>query len=179
MGGGGHMGDSAITVRSRDCIAALSLRDLHAMNSSRFRARQTARRRSAPAAFVAEAVLSFVALAARMASARTPSGVLYNAGETNDVPQRAATPTGIDFFYAIGSSPTQSSLPAVASVTDPMHVPILSTGHELICKGVRRSAMPIYRAVPADYKALINHREMADPGLPVPTSLDGIACFVN
>ncbi|WP_213301818.1 ABC transporter substrate-binding protein [Paraburkholderia sacchari] len=162
-------------------------------------------------------------------------GVLYNAGEANDiaaiaslkdaaaqaglqmaatsadasidVPQRAATLTGIDFFYAIGSSLIQSSLPAVASVTDPMRVPILSAEHELIrkgniiavayapsyesqgehaadmavqmLKGVKPSAMPVYRAVPADYKALINRRKMGDLGLPVPASLDSCGCFVN
>ncbi|ABE34842.1 ABC transporter substrate binding family protein [Paraburkholderia xenovorans LB400] len=162
-------------------------------------------------------------------------GVLYNAGEVNDVaaiaslkeaaaksglemiatsadstvdvPQRAGTLQGIDFFYAIGSSLIQSSLPAVASVTDHMHVPILSAEHELIrkgdiiavayapsyesqgahaadmalqmLKGVKPSAMPVYRAVPADYKELINRRKMASLGLPVPASLDACNCFVN
>lgn len=90
-------------------------------------------------------------------------GVLYNAGEVNDVaavaslkqaaakaglemnatsvdstvdvPQRAATMKGIGFFYAIGSNLVQSALPAVASVMDRMKVPILSAEHELIKKG--------------------------------------------
>ena len=90
-------------------------------------------------------------------------GVLYNAGEVNDVtaiaslktaaakagmtmvptsvdstvdvPQRAATMKGVGFFYAIGSNLVQSSLPAVASVMDRMKVPILSAEHELIKKG--------------------------------------------
>ncbi|MBB2930307.1 MULTISPECIES: ABC transporter substrate-binding protein [Paraburkholderia] len=162
-------------------------------------------------------------------------GVLYNSGEVNDVaaiaslkeaaakagldmvatsadssvdvPQRAGTLQGIDFFYAIGSSLVQSSLPAVASVTDHMHVPILSAEHELIrkgdiiavayapsyesqgahaadmalqmIKGVKPSAMPVYRAVPADYKALINRRKMAALNLPIPAALDACNCFVN
>lgn len=162
-------------------------------------------------------------------------GVLYNSGEVNDVaaiaslkeaaakaglemmatsadstvdvPQRASTLQGIDFFYAIGSSLIQSSMPAVASVTDHMHVPILSAEHELIrkgdiiavayapsyesqgahaadmalnmLKGVKPSAMPVYRAVPSDYKALINRRKFKALGLPVPAALDTCNCFVN
>jgi putative tryptophan/tyrosine transport system substrate-binding protein len=162
-------------------------------------------------------------------------GVLYNSGEVNDVaaiaslkeaagkagldmmatsadstvdvPQRASSLQGIDFFYAIGSSLIQSSLPAVASVVDQRHVPILSAEHELIrkgdiiavayapsyesqgahaadmalqmLKGVKPSAMPVYVAVPADYKALINRRKMKALGLAVPAELANCDCFVN
>lgn len=178
------------------------------------------------------AVLSF---AKTVFPKATKFGVLYNSGEVNDVaaiaslkeaaakaglemmatsadstvdvPQRASTLQGIDFFYAIGSSLIQSSMPAVASVTDHMHVPILSAEHELIrkgdiiavayapsyesqgahaadmalnmLKGVKPSAMPVYRAVPSDYKALINRRKFKALGLPVPAALDTCNCFVN
>ncbi|MBW0449645.1 ABC transporter substrate-binding protein [bacterium M00.F.Ca.ET.228.01.1.1] len=133
--------------------------------------------------------------------------VATSADSTVDVPQRAGTLRGIDFFYAIGSNLIQSALPAVASITDHMHVPILSAEHELIrkgdiiavayapsyesqgahaadmalqmLKGVKPSAMPVYRAVPADYKELINRRKMAALGLPVPPALDACNCFVN
>ena len=106
------------------------------------------------------AVLAF---AKRAFPQATSFGVLYNAGEVNDVaaiaslktaaakaglimiansvdstvdvPQRAAIMKGVGFFYAIGSNLVQSSLPAVASVMDRMKVPILSAEHELIKKG--------------------------------------------
>jgi putative ABC transport system substrate-binding protein len=162
-------------------------------------------------------------------------GVLYNAGEVNDVAaiaslreaaakagldmeatsadstvdvaQRAGSLQGIDFFYAIGSNLIQSALPAVASVTDRLHIPILSAEHELIRKGdiiaaayapsyesqgahaadiairmldgVKPSAMPVYRAATADYKALIDRRKMSALGLAVPAAFDGCGCFVN
>ncbi|MGF6768287.1 putative ABC transport system substrate-binding protein [Paraburkholderia sp. GAS199] len=151
-----------------------------------------------------------VAAVASLKEAAAKSGlemVATSADSTVDVPQRAGTLQGIDFFYAIGSSLIQSSLPAVASVTDHMHVPILSAEHELIrkgdiiavayapsyesqgahaadmalqmIKGVKPSAMPVYRAVPADYKALVNRHKMAALGLPVPAVLDACNCFVN
>ncbi|WP_233518893.1 ABC transporter substrate-binding protein [Paraburkholderia xenovorans] len=151
-----------------------------------------------------------VAAIASLKEAAAKSGlemVATSADSTVDVPQRASTLQGIDFFYAIGSSLIQSSLPAVASITDHMHVPILSAEHELIrkgdiiavayapsyesqgahaadmalqmLKGVKPSAMPVYRAVPADYKELINRRKMASLGLPVPAALEGCNCFVN
>lgn len=162
-------------------------------------------------------------------------GVLYNAGEVNDVaaiaslkeaadkagltmvansvdstvdvPQRTGTMRGVDFFYAIGSNLVQSSLPAVASVTDRMHIPILSAEHELIRKGdiitvayapsyesqgahaadlavqmlhgAKPASLPTYRAVPADYVALINRRKLKELGLPLPATLDQCNCFVN
>ena len=162
-------------------------------------------------------------------------GVLYSAGEVNDVaaiaslkeaadkagltmvansvdstvdvPQRTGTMRGVDFFYAIGSNLVQSSLPAVASVTDRMHIPILSAEHELIRKGdiiavayapsyesqgahaadlavqmlhgTRPTALPTYRAVPSDYVALINRRKLKELGLPLPPSLEQCNCFVN
>jgi putative tryptophan/tyrosine transport system substrate-binding protein len=162
-------------------------------------------------------------------------GVLYNAGEVNDVvaiadlkaaaekagltmiansvdstidvPQRASSMQGIDFFYAIGSNLVQSALPAVASITDRMHVPILSAEHELIRKGdiiavayapsyesqgahaaqlalkmldgAKPSDLPTYRAIQADYVALINRRKLKELGLPLPASLQQCDCFVN
>lgn len=162
-------------------------------------------------------------------------GVLYNAGEVNDViaigdlkaaaerqgltmlatsvdstidvPQRTGTMQGIDFFYAIGSNLVQSALPALASVTDRMHVPILSAEHELIRKGDIIAAayapsyesqgahaaqlaekmldgaapadLPTYRAVHGDYVALINRRKLKSLGLAVPASLQTCNCFVN
>jgi len=162
-------------------------------------------------------------------------GVLYNAGEVNDVaaiaslkiaaekaglkmiansvdstvdvPQRTSTMQGTDFFYAIGSNLVQSSLPAVASVTDRMKMPILSAEHELIKKGniiavayapsyesqgahaaelavkmlhgAKPSDLPIYRPVPSDYVALINRKKLQELGLPLPPALDNCDCFVN
>ncbi|MFP3605868.1 ABC transporter substrate-binding protein [Paraburkholderia sp. SIMBA_053] len=151
-----------------------------------------------------------VAAIASLKEAAAKSGlemVATSADSTVDVPQRAGTLQGIDFFYAIGSSLIQSSLPAVASITDHMRVPILSAEHELIrkgdiiavayapcyesqgahaadmalqmLKGVKPSSMAVYRAVPADYKELINRRKMASLGLPIPAALDACNCFVN
>ncbi|MBU9598010.1 ABC transporter substrate-binding protein [Burkholderia multivorans] len=107
-----------------------------------------------------DAVLSF---ATQLFPDAKRFGVLYDAGEVNDViavhdldaaagrhgltmlvttvdattdvPQRARTLQRMDFFYAIGSNVVQSALPALASVTDRMRVPILSAEHELIRKG--------------------------------------------
>ncbi|WP_250536520.1 ABC transporter substrate-binding protein [Caballeronia sp. AZ10_KS36] len=107
-----------------------------------------------------DAVLAF---AKRVFPAAVSFGVLYNAGEVNDVeavkslktaaarakltmiatsvdatidvPQRAAAMARVGFFYAIGSNLVQSALPALASVTDRMKTPILSAEHELIRKG--------------------------------------------
>jgi putative ABC transport system substrate-binding protein len=91
-------------------------------------------------------------------------GLLYNPGEVNDVvavkaidaaakraglilkavsvdapsdvPQRMQSLSDVDFFYAIASNLVQSSMPAVASVTDRYRIPILSAETELIKKGV-------------------------------------------
>lgn len=162
-------------------------------------------------------------------------GVLYNAGEINDVaaieslkaaaaraglkmvassvdasadvPQRAASMKGVDFFYAIGSSLIQSSLPAVASVTDRMKIPILSAEHEMIRKGdivalayapsyesqgahaaqlavqllhgKKPSQLAVYRPVPDDYETLINSRKIKELGLTVPSSFNDCNCFVQ
>ncbi|SDV51188.1 ABC transporter substrate-binding protein [Chitinasiproducens palmae] len=179
-----------------------------------------------------DAVLSF---AKKVFPQAKSFGVLYNAGEVNDVaaidslktaaakaglkmlatsvdstidvPQRTGTMKGADFFYAIGSNLVQSSLPAVASVTDRMKMPILSAEHELIrkgniiavayapsyesqgahaaqlalqlLKGVKPSSLAIYRPQPSDYLALINRQKLAQLGMAVPASFEKCQCFVN
>lgn len=162
-------------------------------------------------------------------------GVLYNAGEVNDVaaikslgvaaekaglkmvatsvdttidvPQRTGTMKGVDFFYAIGSNLVQSSLPAVASVTDRLKMPILSAEHELIRKsnliavayapsyesqgahaadlalalmnGKKPSELAVYRPQPADYLALVNRKKLEQLGLAVPADMQDCKCFVD
>ncbi|WP_250517772.1 ABC transporter substrate-binding protein [Caballeronia sp. INDeC2] len=179
-----------------------------------------------------DAVLAF---ARKVFPKATSFGVLYNAGEVNDVaaiaslktaaskaglemlatsvdstvdvPQRTATMKGVGFFYAIGSNLVQSSLPAVASVTDRMKVPIISAEHEMIKKGdivavayapsyesqgahaadlavkmlrgTKPSALAVYRPQPGDYVAIINRAKMKALNLPIASSLDGCNCFIN
>ncbi|VVE13168.1 ABC transporter substrate-binding protein [Pandoraea horticolens] len=162
-------------------------------------------------------------------------GVLYNAGEVNDVaaikslgvaaekagmkmvatsvdttidvPQRTGTMKGLDFFYAIGSNLVQSSLPAVASVTDRLKMPILSAEHELIRKGnliavayapsyesqgahaadlalalmngKKPSELAVYRPQPGDYLALVNRKKLEQLGLTIPPEMRDCKCFVD
>lgn len=162
-------------------------------------------------------------------------GVLYNAGEVNDVAaidslrrasaraglvmvatsvdstidvaQRTGTMKGVDFFYAIGSNLVQSALPAVASLTDRMKIPILSAEHELIrqgnlvavayapsyesqgahaadlalqlLRGRKPSDLAVYRPQADDYVVLINRQALQRLGVPLPAAFEGCRCFVN
>lgn len=91
-------------------------------------------------------------------------GVLYNAGEVNDVttiqmlkaaaktaglefrpvsldavgdiPQRAQLLRGVDFLYLTGSNLVQSAVPAVASAMNRLKVPILSSETEFVKTGL-------------------------------------------
>lgn len=123
-----------------------------------------------------------------------------------DVQQRAQLLSGVDFVYAIGSSLVQSSMPAVASVTDRYHIPILSAETELIKKGVvavayavsygeqgahaaQLAAALLKGAKPAelapvkpatkDYAPLISRKRFTQLGKTIPASFDDCGCFVD
>jgi putative ABC transport system substrate-binding protein len=123
-----------------------------------------------------------------------------------DVQQRTQMLSGVDFVYAIGSSLVQSSMPALASVTDRYRIPILSAETELIRKGVvavsYAASYPLQGAQAArlasellkgkkpselspikpgkeDYAALISRKKFAQLGKPIPASLEGCNCFVD
>ncbi|WP_454740172.1 ABC transporter substrate-binding protein [Cupriavidus necator] len=179
-----------------------------------------------------DAVLSF---AKRMFPGAKRFGVLYSPGEANDVvaikaieaasarqglilrsisvdasmdvPQRTQMLSDVDFVYAIGSNLVQSSMPAVASVTDRYKIPILSAETELIKKsgvvavaysasyaaqgaqaaqlaakildGKRPSELAPVKPGPQDYTTLISRRKLTQLGRPIPASMESCNCFVD
>ncbi|QEZ44373.1 ABC transporter substrate-binding protein [Cupriavidus oxalaticus] len=179
-----------------------------------------------------DAVLSF---AKRMFPGARRFGVLYSPGEANDVvavkaieaasarqgltlrsisvdasmdvPQRTQMLSDVDFVYAIGSNLVQSSMPAVASVTDRYKIPILSAETELIKKsgvvavaysasyaaqgaqaaqlaakildGKRPSELAPLKPGPNDYTTLISRKKLAQLGKPLPASMASCNCFVD
>ncbi|CAJ97225.1 ABC-type transporter [Cupriavidus necator] len=179
-----------------------------------------------------DAVLSF---AKRMFPGARRFGVLYSPGEANDVvaikaieaasarqgltlrsisvdasmdvPQRTQMLSDVDFVYAIGSNLVQSSMPAVASVTDRYKIPILSAETELIKKsgvvavaysasyaaqgaqaaqlaakildGKRPSELAPVKPGPEDYTTLISRKKLTQLGRPIPASMESCNCFVD
>jgi len=179
-----------------------------------------------------DAVLSF---AKRMFPGARRFGVLYSPGEANDVvaikaieaasarqglilrsisvdasmdvPQRTQMLSDVDFVYAIGSNLVQSSMPAVASVTDRYKIPILSAETELIKKsgvvavaysasyaaqgaqaaqlaakildGKRPSELAPVKPGPQDYTTLISRKKLTQLGRPIPASMESCNCFVD
>jgi len=179
-----------------------------------------------------DAVLSF---AKRMFPGAKRFGVLYSPGEANDVvaikaieaasarqgltlrsisvdasmdvPQRTQMLSDVDFVYAIGSNLVQSSMPAVASVTDRYKIPILSAETELIKKsgvvavaysasyaaqgaqaaqlaarildGKRPSELAPVKPGPNDYTTLISRKKLTQLGRPIPASMESCKCFVD
>lgn len=124
-----------------------------------------------------------------------------------DVPQRTQLLSDVEFVYAIGSNLVQSSMPAVASVTDRYKIPILSAETELIRKtgvvavayaasysaqgaqaaglaaeilhGKRPSQLAPRKPGPSDYTTLISRKKMAQLGRAVPAGLAACDCFVD
>ena len=123
-----------------------------------------------------------------------------------DVQQRTQMLSGVDFVYAIGSSLVQSSMPALASVTDRYRIPILSAETELIKKGVvavsyaasyqvqgahaarlaaellkgrKTTELAPIKPGRQDYAALISRKKFAQLGKPVPAAFEHCNCFVD
>jgi len=123
-----------------------------------------------------------------------------------DVQQRTQMLAGVDFVYAIGSSLVQSSMPALASVTDRYRIPILSAETELIKKGVvavsyaasyqvqgahaaqlaaellkgrKTSELAPVKPGRKDYAALISRKKFAQLGKPIPAAFEHCNCFVD
>ncbi|WP_454740179.1 ABC transporter substrate-binding protein [Cupriavidus necator] len=125
---------------------------------------------------------------------------------TADIPQRAEMLRGTDFMYATGSNLVQSAMPAVASVTNRLKVPILSSETEFVksgiaaanyavslrsigvnaatlatrvLKGAAPAALPVLTPSPNDYVSTINTTKFKQLGLTIPPAMESCQCFIN
>lgn len=161
-------------------------------------------------------------------------GTLYNPGESNDVvtneklqqaaaraglkfnpvsvdtvgdiPQRAELLRGNDFVYTASSNLVLSALPAVASVTNRLRLPILSSETEAIRSGIAAanhavslksvgassariavrilqgtppSRIPVARPLATDYVTSVSRLKFSQLGLSIPVSMVSCNCFTD